>query len=76
MLIPKTIIKEIRDVIEISKKENASSSKNGATKKLSKAEKDRMIAQLNAEMKAAAAKLEFEQAAYLRDRIKELRNQK
>ena len=74
-LIPKTIIKEIRDVIEISKKDNTSA-KNGTAKKLSKAEKDRMIEQLSIEMKAAAAKLEFEQAAYLRDRIKELRNQK
>ena len=74
-LIPKTIKKEIRDVIEIGKKDK-STSKNSNTKKLSKAEKERMIAQLNIEMKAAAAKLEFEQAAYIRDKIKELRNQK
>ena len=74
-LIPKTIKKEIRDVIEIGKKDK-STSKNGNTKKLSKAEKERLIAQLNTEMKAAAAKLEFEQAAYIRDKIKELRNQK
>ena len=74
-LIPKTIKKEIRDVIEIGKKDK-SSSKSGNMKKLSTAEKERLIAQLNAEMKAAAAKLEFEQAAYIRDKIKELRNQK
>ena len=47
-----------------------------SNKKLSKSEKERMIETLTAEMKAAAAKLEFEQAAYIRDRIKELKNQK
>ena len=76
-LIPKTIIKEIRDVIEIGAKEKTSLSKHASgEKKLSRAERDRMIEQLSIEMKAAAAKLEFEQAAYIRDRIKELRNQK
>ena len=76
-LVPKTIIKEIRDVIEIGAKDKKSlSNTSGSEKKLSRAERDRMIEQLTAEMKAASAKLEFEQAAYIRDRIKELRNQK
>ena len=76
-LIPQTIIKEIRDVIEIGAKEKSVLSKHAnGEKKLSRLERDKMIEQLSAEMKAAAAKLEFEQAAYIRDRIKELRNQK
>ena len=76
-LIPKTIKKEIRDVIEIGKKEKAAISKhNKGEKKLTAVERERLIAQLSIEMKAAAAKLEFEQAAYIRDKIKELRNQK
>ena len=76
-IIPQTIKKEILDIIEIGKKDASpqSNSKN-SSKKLSKTEKERMIATLTAEMKAAAAKLEFEQAAYIRDRIKELKNQK
>ena len=76
-LVPKTIIKEIRDVIEIGAKEKSDLSKHSnGEKKLSPLERARMIEKLSDEMKAAAAKLEFEQAAYIRDRIKELRNQK
>ena len=76
-LVPKTIIKEIRDVIEIGAKEKkALSGYVNGEKKLSRLERDRLIEQLSAEMKEAARKLEFEQAAYIRDRIKELRNQK
>ena len=74
-IIPKTIIKEIRDVIEIGAKEKKALS-NGGEKRMSRTEREKLIEQLSAEMKAAAAKLEFEQAAYIRDRIKELRNQK
>ena len=47
----------------------------GGEKKLSRLEKERLIEQLTKQMKEASAKLEFEQAAYIRDRIKELRNQ-
>ena len=42
-------------------------------RKLSKTEKEKLIAELTAEMKRAAQKLEFEQAAFLRDQIKKLR---
>ena len=47
-----------------------------SSKKLSKLERERLIEELTKEMKAASAKLEFEQAAFIRDKIKELRNQK
>ena len=76
-IIPKTIIKEVRDVIEIGKSEKNALAKAGkGEKKLTRLERERLIEDLSKQMKAAAAKLEFEQAAYIRDRIKELRNQK
>lgn len=73
-IVPKTIIKDIRDVIEISTKEEV----KGKTeqKKLSKKERDDLIAKLTVQMKEAAKLLEFEHAAYLRDRINELKEQK
>ena len=76
-IIPKTIIKEVRDVIEIGKSEKNALAKAGkGEKKLTRLERERLIEELSKQMKAAAAKLEFEQAVYIRDRIKELRNQK
>ena len=75
-IVPKTIIKDIRDVIEIGKSEKDALGKGGkGVKKLSRLERERLIEDLTKQMKAASAKLEFEQAAYIRDRIKELRNQ-
>ena len=76
-LVPKTIKKEIRDIIEIGAKEKNTLSKHAnGEKKLSRLERERLIEQLTAEMKSAASNLEFEKAAYIRDKIKELRNQK
>ena len=73
-LIPKTVIKEIRDVIEIGAKDKkALSGYVNGEKKLSRVERDKLIEKLTMEMKEAARKLEFEQAAYIRDRIKELK---
>ena len=46
-----------------------------AKKKMSKKEKDELIAKLTAQMKEAAKLLEFEHAAYLRDKINELKGQ-
>ena len=72
-IVPRTIIKGVRDVIEItSKKDNSDKS----IKKMSKKEREAMIVRLTAEMKAAAKILEFEHAAYLRDRINKLREGK
>ncbi len=72
-IVPKTIIKEIRDVLEITKKSDGSSAhgKKGG-KKLTRAEREKLIAQYTVEMKKAAKLLDFEHAAFLRDKIKEL----
>lgn len=68
-IIPKTIQKDVAEVLEISKKV-----KNSDTKHLTKAEKEKLIDELKKEMKAAAKLLEFEHAAYLRDKIKKLQS--
>lgn len=70
-IIPKTIIKEVRDVLEITKKETKKRSKS-EIKKLPRREREQLIARYTTEMKKAAKLLDFEHAAYLRDRIKEL----
>lgn len=67
---PQTIIKKVSDIIEIS---THSDDDNKPKKKLSKAEREKLIEQLTKEMKAAAKLLEFEHAAFLRDKIKKLR---
>ena len=69
-IVPETIVKGIREIIEISNTHKAARKANGM--KLSKREKEMLINQLTKEMKAAAKILDFENAAYLRDRIKEL----
>lgn len=70
-IIPKTIIKEVRDVLEITKKETKKRTKS-EIKKLPRREREQLIARYTSEMKKAAKLLDFEHAAYLRDRIKEL----
>lgn len=66
---PVTIKKDVRDILEISSK--VDDDKSG--KRLSGKEREQMIVRLTAEMKAAAKILEFEHAAYLRDKIEKLR---
>lgn len=68
-IVPKTIVKKVSDVLEISSKGETTEKKFG---KLSKAEKQKLIDELAREMKDAAKMLEFEHAAYLRDKIKKL----
>ena len=65
---PKTIKKSVRDVIEITSKENLDS----RGKRMTAKERKVMIEKLTREMKEAAKLLEFEHAAFLRDKIKEL----
>ncbi len=70
---PRTINKGVHEIIEITSK-NADGDKD--ISKLSRKEREQMIIRLTAEMKAAAKILEFEHAAYLRDRIEKLRRGK
>ena len=74
-IVPKTVIKGVRDVIDISGKnsDKGTEGKGRKPKKMSAAEREKMIEKLTSEMKSAARMLEFEKAAYLRDEIKKLR---
>ena len=56
-----------------TEKEALKKSGKGGEKKLTRLEKERLIEQLTKQMKDASRRLEFEQAAYIRDRIKEIR---
>lgn len=73
-IVPKTIIKDIRDVIEISSKEKVESKTK--SRRMSAKEKEELIIKLTEEMKTAAKMLEFEHAAYLRDKIRSLKGEK
>lgn len=72
---PKTIIKDIRDVIEISTKEEVEYTARQKSK-LSKADTEKLVDKLTRQMKEAAKLLEFEHAAFLRDKIAELKGEK
>ena len=72
---PKTIIKDIRDVIEISTKEEVEYTARQKSK-LSKADTAKLVDKLTRQMKEAAKLLEFEHAAFLRDKIAELKGEK
>ena len=74
-IIPKTVVKSVRDVIEIGSSDDTGKKSNGG-KKPTKKEREMLIERMEKEMKEAARHLEFEKAAYLRDRIRELREQK
>ena len=69
---PKTVIKDVRDIIEIGQKVKDEK----PISKMSRIEKETEIRRLTAEMKQAAKILEFEHAAYLRDKINKLREGK
>ncbi len=88
-IIPHTVKKDVRDIIEIGAREDDdgrsrrgkqakgaapdSAAKTPARKKMTAAQREERIAGLTAEMKAAAKALEFEKAAFLRDEIARLR---
>ena len=73
-IVPKTIVKSVRDLIEISSP--TAERKGRAGIKLTKAEKEKEIARLEKQMKEAARMMEYEYAAILRDQIIELRGEK
>ena len=88
-IVPKTVIKDIRDVIEIGAKEEDTRHKRKGTgidtvedtapakkRKMSAKDREAMIEKLTREMKQAAKELEFEKAAYIRDEIARLRGGK
>ena len=72
-IIPRTVEKEVRDILEISM-DSKLPAKN-ARKRLDKTTKDRMITELTNQMKDCAKMLEFEIAAKLRDRITKIREE-
>lgn len=72
-IIPKTIVKKVADILEISTHEN---DEDIDVKKLTKAQRLELIDALTKEMKAAAKLLEFEHAAFLRDKINKLKDRK
>ncbi len=74
-IVPKTIRKDVREILEISKKEEDSARRRGK-KSLSEREREEEIRRLEKQMLEASKMLEFEYAAILRDRIIELRNGK
>ncbi len=71
---PKTIVKSVRGLLEISKEEEGTSKRDGGVK-MTQREREEAISKLEKEMQHAAKMLEFEYAAVLRDRIIKLRGQ-
>ena len=72
-IVPKTVIKSVREILEISQAAEETQKKAG--RKLTPAELTEEIARVEKQMKEAAKMLEFEYAAVLRDRLTELRAQ-
>ncbi len=74
---PQTVRKNVAELIAIGKKEEKKTARlPRAGEKLGAAEKEALIADLRREMQDAAKQLEFERAAFLRDKIKELQVRK
>lgn len=73
-IVPKTIIKGVRDMIEISSDASSATHRKDGVK-MTRGERKALIAELEKQMKAAAKMLEFELAAELRDRIIRLRGE-
>jgi excinuclease ABC subunit B len=85
-IVPRTVKKEVRDVIEIGAKEDDPRHKRRGIgidtvpaptpkKKLTVTEREKLIERMTREMKDAAKNLEFEKAAFIRDEIARLRSE-
>ncbi len=72
-IVPKTIIKSVRDVVNLSQAEEEADRALRQKHKMTRTELEKAIEKLEKEMKEASKRLEFEYAAVLRDRIIELR---
>lgn len=70
---PKTIVKQVHEVLEISASETDI---DASFKRMSRLDREKTIRQLTAEMREAAKMLEFEHAAFLRDKIEKLKSYK
>ena len=75
-IVPKTIIKGVREILEISKTAEEDTLRAHKKRKLTEQERAAEITKLEKEMREASKMLEFEYAAVLRDRIIELRGEK
>lgn len=73
-IVPKTVVKDVRDLIEISATPDTEVRKAGV--KLTRKEREREIERLEKKMREAARMMEYEYAAVLRDQIIELRGEK
>lgn len=76
-IVPKTIKKDVRDIIDIGTSDKGKNRSRSQKKqqKLTKDQLEKKIAELTTEMRSAAQKLEFEKAAYIRDIIKKLKEE-
>ena len=75
-IVPKTVIKSIRDLVSMGEGEEGPKDFDFSAKQMTKAQRLEAIARLEKEMREAAKLLEFEYAAELRDRIIKLRGEK
>ena len=75
-IVPKTVIKSVRELLELSKAVEEAETQKHSKRKLTPEEREEHIVQLETQMKEAASRLEFELAAALRDQIIELRGMK
>ena len=75
-IVPKTIIKDVKDMMEIADGVDAAEAVTAAGVKMTSAERKAEIEKLEKQMRKAAQMLEFEVAAVLRDRLVKLRGEK
>ena len=75
-IVPKTVRKEIREVIQIASKDSSGRNMSHKRHILSKEQREKVIVKLSKDMHEAADELDFEKAAFIRDQIKKIRDGK